>query len=291
MLTFFVLLGLPIFVGIVLGANQTRAGAQLPWLFSILYWVALSVSTWLLMAGGTWLAGSLLRPWAPPFWLAWVLGGIAGSLVARPVIYQFAEVFKQWMDGGQLRAMPPLEFSTQFAVYYMTNWSVILLMWMAAQGLYQYLKPWADRWPEVEQAYSASNSPETRPETSNELPSDATKFPPSKEIKYYGFLERLPLFIGRDVIALNSEDHYLRVFTLTGDALVLVTISEAIRTLESLGFSGLQVHRSWWISLDAVKQTEARDRKTYAVLNTGLEVPISQTYRALFDKEVTMRRD
>jgi hypothetical protein len=280
-LTLLVFVGLPIFVGMVLGGNQTRAGAQLPWLFSILYWVALSVSTWWLMAAGTWLLDRLLSPWSPPVWLVWILGGVAGSFVARPVIYQFASLFKQWMNDGQLRAMPPVEFSVQFGVYYITNWSVVLIMWVAAQGAFHYLQAWV----KPEARIDPVAPPQLSPTDDSTISSSVSTTAPS----FVGFLERLPPFLGRDVIALHSEDHYLRVYTRKGDALVLVTISEAIRTLESLGFSGLQVHRSWWLSLDAVIEAKIRDRKTYAMLNTGLEVPVSQTYKALFDKEVTMR--
>jgi LytTr DNA-binding domain len=274
-LTLLVFVGLPIFVGIVLGGNQTRAGAQLPWLFSILYWVALSVSTWWLMAAATWLLDQLLRPWSPPVWLVWILGGVAGSFVARPVIYQFASLFKQWMNDGQLRAMPPVEFSVQFGIYYITNWSVVLIMWVAAQGVYNYLQAWA-----APDAVTVAVAPsELTPSDDSVLGSVSINEP-----TFVGFLERLPPFLGRDVIALHSEDHYLRVYTRRGDGLVLVTISEAMRTLEALGFVGLQVHRSWWLCINAVKQVQSRDRKTYALLENGIQVPVSQTYRALFDK-------
>jgi hypothetical protein len=274
-----VFVALPVFVGIVLGANQTRAGAQLPWLFSIVYWVALSVSTWWLMAAGTWLTGTLLRPWLPPPWLIWILGGVAGSFVARPVIYQLASLFRPWMETGQLRAMPPLEFSAQFATYYITNWSAVLMMWLVAQTVFHVLKSL----PSVQSMPSTGIDPDTI------LGSQVTKpeVESPVEPKYLGFLEKLPAFLGRDVIALHSEDHYLRVYTKRGDGLVLVTISEAMRTLEALGFKGLQVHRSWWISLAAVKRTQISDRKTMAVLENEIRVPISQTYKVMFDNMIT----
>jgi hypothetical protein len=277
-----VFVALPVFVGIVLGANQTRAGAQLPWLFSIVYWVALSVSTWWLMAAGTWLTATLLRPWLPPPWLIWILGGVAGSFVARPVIYQLASLFRPWMETGQLRAMPPLEFSAQFATYYITNWTAVLMMWLVAQGVYHYFG--------TQQKPSTLPSNAITPETVPTSRETAPSLEALVDTRYLGFLEKLPTFLGRDVIALHSEDHYLRIYTKRGDGLVLVTISEAMRTLESLGFKGLQVHRSWWISLDAFKETQTRERKTIALLENGIQVPISQTYRVMFDKTVSAKQ-
>jgi hypothetical protein len=271
-ITLLVYVALPVFVGIVLGANQTRAGAQLPWIFSIIYWIALSVSTWWLMAGGTLVLARILKPWSPPSWLVWLLGGIAGSFIARPAIYQLASWFKPWMDGGELRSMRPIEFSSDFAVYYIVNWSVILLMWMAAQFVFSYANARSNLNLET-------NIPLADQHAGDGVADTETASPP-----YSGFLERIPIHLGKDVIALHSEDHYLRVFTRKGDALILVTISEAIRTLDAARIKGLQVHRSWWVQLNAVSKTQLSNRKMIAVLDTGLEVPVSQTYRALYER-------
>jgi hypothetical protein len=271
-ITLLVYVALPVIVGIVLGANQTRAGAQLPWIFSIIYWIALSVSTWWLMAGGTVILARFLKPWSPPLWLVWLLGGIAGSFVARPAIYQLASWFKPWMDGGELRSMRPVEFSSDFAVYYIVNWSVILLMWMAAQFVFSYAQS-------LSNLNLGTSVPVAVEHTGDEGTDTETRTP-----AYSGFLERIPIHLGKDVIALHCEDHYLRVFTRKGDALILVTISEAIRTLEAAKIKGLQVHRSWWVQLNAISKTQLSNRKMIAVLDTGLEVPVSQTYRALYER-------
>lgn len=90
------------------------------------------------------------------------------------------------------------------------------------------------------------------------------------------FLLRVPTRLGRDLLCLQAEDHYVRVHTALGDDLVLHRFSDAVEELD--GLRGLRVHRSWWIAEDAVQDVVRRDRKTWLLLRNGLEVPVSRTY-------------
>lgn len=54
---------------------------------------------------------------------------------------------------------------------------------------------------------------------------------------------RLPARLGRDVQCLQMEDHYVRVHTSLGSALVLMSLSQAMAGLKDI--EGLQTHRSW----------------------------------------------
>lgn len=92
------------------------------------------------------------------------------------------------------------------------------------------------------------------------------------------FLLRVPTRLGRDLLCLQAEDHYVRVHTALGDDLVLHRFSDAVEELD--GMPGLQVHRSWWIAEAAVADVIRRDRKTWLRLRNGLEVPVSRTYQA-----------
>ena len=55
------------------------------------------------------------------------------------------------------------------------------------------------------------------------------------------FLSRLPGRLGRELVALQMEDHYVRAHTSRGSALVLIPLHQAIRELD--GIPGLRVHR------------------------------------------------
>ncbi len=77
------------------------------------------------------------------------------------------------------------------------------------------------------------------------------------------------------ILALTSEDHYLRVHTPKGEALIHMTMAEAIAGLPH----GFQVHRSHWVAGTAIKSAGA-DR---VELVTGLSVPLSRHRRKAFD--------
>jgi DNA-binding LytR/AlgR family response regulator len=91
------------------------------------------------------------------------------------------------------------------------------------------------------------------------------------------FLERVPSRLGRELIALEAEDHYLRVHTALGSELILARLSDAVAQLE--GFDGLQVHRSWWVAADAVAGLVVQNGRLGLQLRNGLIAPVSRTYR------------
>jgi DNA-binding LytR/AlgR family response regulator len=95
------------------------------------------------------------------------------------------------------------------------------------------------------------------------------------------FRVRLPPHLqnGR-ILALVSEDHYLRVYTDSGNVMILMRLSDAIAELG--GERGAQTHRSWWVSRDAVSKAVRVDGKAILTLSDGTEAPVSRTYyRAL----------
>lgn len=90
------------------------------------------------------------------------------------------------------------------------------------------------------------------------------------------FLALIPPHLGRELLALGAEDHYLRVVTMQGSDLILMRMADAIRELGD--GTGLQVHRSWWVALDAVTALRRDGARTALVLANGQEVPVSRTY-------------
>lgn len=63
-------------------------------------------------------------------------------------------------------------------------------------------------------------------------------------------LSRLPNRLGDEIVALQAEDHYLRVHTILGSDLILMRLSDAVAAIGP--DLGLQVHRSWWVAHDAI---------------------------------------
>lgn len=95
------------------------------------------------------------------------------------------------------------------------------------------------------------------------------------------FLDRLPARLkGASLRAVEAEDHYLRVHTDRGSDLILFRLSDALIELE--GLEGAQVHRSWWVARDAIRDIARGDGRAVLTLDGGLTVPVSRRHaRAL----------
>lgn len=112
----------------------------------------------------------------------------------------------------------------------------------------------------------------------NQIPAQSHAFEtPQATTPGEAFRARLP-FKQRhaDIYALSAEDHYLRVHTSAGEALILMRLYDAIRELD--GIEGSQTHRSWWVAKDAVTDTSRGDGKAVLILKNGLTAPVSRSY-------------
>lgn len=79
-----------------------------------------------------------------------------------------------------------------------------------------------------------------------------------------------------DLVALEAEDHYVRIHHRSGSTLLLHRLSDAVAELD--GRDGLQVHRSWWVASEAVAGTFVRGGKRWLKLLNGMEIPVSRTH-------------
>jgi hypothetical protein len=95
------------------------------------------------------------------------------------------------------------------------------------------------------------------------------------------FIERIPLRLrNARLIAVEAEDHYLRVHTDSGSDLILMRLSDALDELD--GLEGAQTHRSWWVARDAVRAASRGDGRATLTLDGGVTAPVSRRYaRAL----------
>ena len=88
------------------------------------------------------------------------------------------------------------------------------------------------------------------------------------------FVSKLPAALRRDILALEAEDHYVRVHTLHGSALILMRLADAAALIDPR--LGLRVHRSWWVAKDGVRALEGTHGRAVARLVDGTAVPISR---------------
>ncbi|WP_191090053.1 LytTR family DNA-binding domain-containing protein [Histidinibacterium aquaticum] len=91
-------------------------------------------------------------------------------------------------------------------------------------------------------------------------------------------LGRLPVAKRGSILALSAEDHYVRVRTTKGDALILMRLADAIA--ETSPVEGLRIHRSHWVALGAVAGVTRRGDGAEITLPTGETVPVSRANMA-----------
>ncbi|MCO6188068.1 LytTR family DNA-binding domain-containing protein [Rhizobium sp. L1K21] len=89
-------------------------------------------------------------------------------------------------------------------------------------------------------------------------------------------LERLAFAKRGDLISLSVADHYVEVTTTKGTQLLLMRLSDAIS--ECAPTAGLQIHRSHWVALVAIKAVERRNGKVMIETVTGQHLPVSRSF-------------
>lgn len=94
------------------------------------------------------------------------------------------------------------------------------------------------------------------------------------------FWGRVPGRLGRRVIALSAELHYLRVYTTHGDTLILFPFGQAVALLEQE--DGMQIHRSHWVSLSHVDEIISDNGRMLCKVVGGPTLPVSRSYRTAF---------
>ena len=76
--------------------------------------------------------------------------------------------------------------------------------------------------------------------------------------------------------AMTSEDHYLRIFTDKGEAMILMRLSDAINACAAI--EGAQTHRSWWVARSAMDHVERKGGRAELHLKGDVIAPVSRTY-------------
>ena len=102
--------------------------------------------------------------------------------------------------------------------------------------------------------------------------------PPADDLNTDQFFERVPDRLGRDLLALEAQDHYLLVHTRRGSALIHMRLSEAVQILPPQ--LGLQAHRRWWVARKEVAGLRREGHQTFIELTGGLTVPVGRIYLA-----------
>lgn len=215
------------------------------------------------------IASNLVRPQlvrnTPP-WLTILLTGLVGAAMLAPVYLlleellppRFADEPDDWLDFFAMRG--PIQ---SVIAEFLEVTPVFLAAWFAVNLPLLLGRLELDECPP-----GGSGGPGG---TGGER--SAARQSPQVDEAEGGFYSRLPRAIGRDIILISSDMHYLHVYTPLGKCMVLGTIRDAA---EQLGDKGLLVHRSHWVAHKHVSRLARRGRSLECVMSNDQRVPVSR---------------
>lgn len=266
-------LAVPIVLGLISGINESGSARMVSKEAYIARYVVRSLLSWWVTIMVTWGLAIALRPWKPSFLFLLVCGPMITVILNAPLSLLWQPLFTPYLaEGSQFFPLWPWRFNEmpylkESLLALLTNeiiWvSFNITFWRAFDvQLYGFPPPSA-------QAAPAMVTPDTAEVVSKNTP------------VHSAFLDRLPKDIGTDIIALEAQEHYTKVHTLLGSALVLYRFGDAVKDMTNQG--GLQVHRSHWVLTDAIEQVDRSGRAYELTLKTGLKIPVSRSYKVKID--------
>jgi hypothetical protein len=269
----------PLLMALPLG--MYRAGLGLPAPLSLILWVSICTISWWLSELLAHVASRVLRPWSPPLWLVLTVGYLLNlwisSLYNVPIVALLIEHGRVPMT-PDLSAYFELERSLVDPHYL---WMLLragaagLVIWLTVNLLFQRLtgtNRFAARAP-VGPAPVAAALVSAAPVSSAPIVQVATA------PRFFERLEKLRGLAPQDLLAVEAEDHYIRVHSLRGKELIYYRFRDALEELRQL--DGLHVHRSVWVQRSRITRVEESGRSTWVVLESGDRLPVSFANRAL----------
>ncbi len=281
------LIGPPILLSLPQGWNQMGPGLALA---PSLEWWALSWSLfWWLSELFSRATARCLRPWVPPVSLVMALGALASALasrwwhpwlfgVLRPAL-QPEDPGNYWSTARDLADPAYLTALLKVSIPGITFWVLGNLLFDRATGTSRF-KSIADTAPgdtPVDPPIVSAMTPTaTGLEPAEVAVADtAPRAPPAQHPRFLSRMVRFANAHESTVLAVEAEDHYVKVHTLGGSELIYYRFADAIADLA--GCDGLQVHRSFWVRRSAISELQTRGRQGRLVLTNGLQIPVSQS--------------
>jgi hypothetical protein len=207
--------------------------------------------------------------------LVFLLGGVLGILVlARPLLRASVALRAEWFASTEqlsrqiLDAIPSyFELSPDFLLTLASIYWFRIFCWTASAWFF----------------YSFFGKPSFGIDTSHFSPldqaitggSEADEINKTPQAPH--FMSKVTPAIGKDLVALKAEGHYVRVYTQTGNDLIYYRFSDAIAQLSE--HDGIQVHRSYWVNPALATAVKDDSGKHELHLPNDLKVPVGQTYK------------
>ncbi|GAA0315767.1 hypothetical protein GCM10009087_27820 [Sphingomonas oligophenolica] len=225
---------------------------------------------WLILLLGAYV---LVRPimilWR---WIAEATSLPRGSMVFWGVILcSFPMAFLwQWAGRDEMKLLGGYSGVLPFTL--LCSLAIMAVAWWAGRADAHLLLYYAalDADPKVEQTtpYWSGNLP--APAENPPLP---TPEPGPGQPRPRLYARLTPRFEG-PILALESEDHYVRVHGMHHSELLLLRLRDAIAEMDEE--PGEQTHRSWWVARGAVAQVVGTGRNREIELVNGKRAPVAR---------------
>jgi hypothetical protein len=266
-------LGLPVMLALFNGIQGSTWAPELGMLKSIFMFLACGIPTYgfaALIAHSVLRLKTIIR--FNPI-IALIVSAIATVPFSYFVVAMFVRLF-----GAFYPSLQPLLHESGFGIgdgllIYMTGTTGILIgpIWIGAQYLYERISGdvlfFEGHLKERQLNQNNETDPEARDINLDALP----------------FLNKIKPDVGRNILALEAQEHYVKVYTDRGDDLVLYRMGDAVQELSQVQ-AGLRVHRSYWVAERAVTEILPAKNTHRLKLSNGLEVPVSNSYKKVVEQ-------
>ena len=247
---------------------QPAASDGLSFLERLFFWTAqVSVSLF-----GIFIASMFIRQLAAinlPNILLIVITGILASIVVSPGFFMIEEIFvnldrapdgmldelatKGWLAAllvESIEVMPTLTIT-----WFLVNIPILL-----------------------NSTFVKDNTPSDEAANKSDKPAEIIHIGEQQDTAKNQFLSKLPENIGKDLMYISSDLHYLNVTTTSGNVLILGSINKVSEIFDDEGFL---VHRSHWVSKKHVLRVVTGSNSAQCVMRNHKSIPVSRSKKKL----------
>lgn len=270
----------PLVVGLNQGWLQAGLGRYFPRPQSMLLWCGNWLLYWWVCELMTRIAAAVLRPWRLRPLAPLLLGAILATIFSPLYFGAYSMLFLAYMPpSARVYEAEDLSriFEVGFLLRLLASGSGGILLWTLSNFFIDtYLR--GTRFHALGIAKSASLREIFGGNATAPLPAFATSAGFAAPAVFMR-LTKLPIPTPETLIAIEAQEHYLKVHSDFGCELIYYRFGDAVRELQN--WRGLQVHRSYWIARSAITHVENHERRVRLVMRNALQVPVGSSFIAL----------
>lgn len=265
------LLGPPALLGWLAGVGEFGSVAFDSKLAHLGFALFTIIPTWLCYEFFTYVSSQATRRLHWPLWSALAIAVLITTILHAPFTIIRDTLFEPFLaPGSQFFATWPWNFTNQtYTTEAAYNYTVRLAWWLGANGLAIH----AFNFSRFGFSSLLARSPDGLATTQPVEPSKNTQT--SGIHRLYG---RLSPSLGRRIIYMAAQEHYTKVCTDKGAELIYIRFADAT-ALAQTAIHGRRVHRSYWVTEDAVRALEQTGSKLNLIMIDGTPIPVSRSYR------------